>query len=60
MLFNLNNQQTLIIHQKISGHLLLGKFIIKKRYLKPATSSSYLNDPVNRFIRFGLKFSNNY
>ncbi len=59
LLFHLDNNQTLIIHQKISGHLLFGQFIIKNNCLKPIDNLSPINDPVNRFIRFGLKFQSN-
>lgn len=57
LLFHLDNSQTLIIHQKISGHLLFGHFVIIDNILKPATHNSPINDPINRFIRFGLKFN---
>lgn len=60
LIFNLTGQQTLIIHQKISGHLLIGKFKRENNFLKPISPKSPLNDPVNRFARFGLKLKNNY
>jgi len=60
ILFNLSNNQTLIIHQKISGHLLFGNFIKTNNKWKTKTINSPLNDPKNRFIHFALKFGNNW
>lgn len=59
ILFNLENSNTLIIHQKISGHLLFSKFIHKNNIWKNPNQKSLINDPNNRFIRFALKFKDN-
>jgi len=49
ILFRLSNNKTLLIHQKLTGHLLLGKWKQKGEKWLPATNS-LLEDPVNRFL----------
>jgi len=63
ILINLSGGKTLIIHQKISGHLLYGKWIPNKS--KEETAQKWIarqkgplkDDPQNRFIRFILFLS---
>lgn len=57
ILFQLSKNKTLLIHQKISGHLLLGKW----KRLKGGwqASSGVLADKVNSFIHLIFTFDNN-
>lgn len=43
ILINLNNTKTILVHMKMTGHLLYGK---------------YKQDPINRFIHFTITFNN--
>jgi formamidopyrimidine-DNA glycosylase len=58
ILIDLSKNKTLIIHQKMSGHLLYGKWSIKDNIPKSLTPGPLKNDPQNRFIRFILYLSN--
>lgn len=64
VLLKLDNGQTIIVHMKMTGHLLYGKY---KRNSKPKTLSSRvwegvepkeLKDPFNQHIRFVINLSN--
>jgi formamidopyrimidine-DNA glycosylase len=48
ILFDLSDQKTLLVHQKMTGHLLLGKWEMKQGHWQPAKGP--LLDPMNRFI----------
>ncbi len=52
--------KTLIIHQKISGHLLYGKWKLEKGKPVAAIDGPVKTDPFNRFIRFILYLDNGY
>lgn len=58
ILVDLSRNKTLIIHQKISGHLLYGKWIIEKSIPRGIFPDSLKNDPQNRFIRLILYLNN--
>jgi formamidopyrimidine-DNA glycosylase len=70
ILIDLSGGKTIIIHQKISGHLLYGKWVKenqkpKGKTYKNQTWASVIpgplrNDPFNRFIRFILCLDNGY
>ncbi|MDO8669084.1 MAG: hypothetical protein Q7K65_02205, partial [Candidatus Buchananbacteria bacterium] len=47
-------------HQKISGHLLYGKWKISGKKIESAMEGPIKSDPYNRFIRFILYLSNGY
>lgn len=61
ILINLNNDQTILIHLKMTGHLLYGKYIYNKKANNwqpdPAEKDS-LFDPYNRFIHVVFSLSN--
>ncbi|MFA6602010.1 MAG: bifunctional DNA-formamidopyrimidine glycosylase/DNA-(apurinic or apyrimidinic site) lyase [Candidatus Paceibacterota bacterium] len=61
ILINLNNGQTILIHMKMTGHLLYGlyKFNAKNKNdpWEPISPES-LKDPFNRRVRFLLTFNN--
>ena len=58
ILIDLSGNKTLIIHQKISGHLLYGKWEIKNKEVKSLANGPLKDDPQNRFIRFILYLNN--
>lgn len=55
---DLNENKTLIIHQRISGHLLYGEWSIKNNIPIGISPESLKIDPQNRFIRFVLYLDN--
>ncbi|MFA6158534.1 MAG: bifunctional DNA-formamidopyrimidine glycosylase/DNA-(apurinic or apyrimidinic site) lyase [Candidatus Paceibacterota bacterium] len=64
ILINLSNGKTILIHMKMTGHMMHGAY--KKLAKKDAQGESWrpsepadvaLNDPFNRFIHFVLSFS---
>ncbi len=73
ILINLNNGQTILVHMKMTGHLLFGEYtkkIIKNyklRIINENTTTEWtpkdknnkaLNDPYNRFIHVVFSFNN--
>ena len=60
IMMDLSGDKTLIIHQKISGHLLYGKWKVSGKKVEPAMEGPIKSDPYNRFIRFILYLSNGY
>ncbi|MEK7151361.1 MAG: bifunctional DNA-formamidopyrimidine glycosylase/DNA-(apurinic or apyrimidinic site) lyase [Patescibacteria group bacterium] len=60
VMLDLSGSKTLIIHQKISGHLLYGKWKIIDKKVEPIIEGPIKSDPYNRFIRFILYLSNGY
>lgn len=65
IMMDLSDGQTIIIHQKISGHLLYGKWKKqeargKKQEWQSMIQGPLKEDPFNRHIRFILWLSNGY
>ncbi len=58
ILIDLNESKTLIIHQKISGHLLYGKWAVKGKEIKVLSNGPLKDDPQNRFIRLIFYLNN--
>lgn len=58
ILIGLSGDKTLLIHQKISGHMLYGKWEMKDKEWKSVLPGPLKNDPQNRFIRFVLFLNN--
>jgi len=58
ILIDLSGNKTIIIHQKISGHLLYGKWEIKNNIPQSLVSGPLTDDSQNRFIRFILYLNN--
>jgi len=50
VIFDLSDNYSLLIHQKMTGHLLVGKWQEKNGAWKPVDEKSLLNDPYNRFL----------
>jgi len=57
VLIELDGGKTLLVHMKMTGHLLYGKFKLKKGRWAPDEEGP-LNDPYNRFIHFVFSLSN--
>lgn len=62
ILINLSQDKTLLVHQKMTGHLLYGKWELdnKSKKWKSKISGPLQNDPENRFIHFVWFLSNKY
>jgi formamidopyrimidine-DNA glycosylase len=64
ILIHLDNGYTLIIHMKMTGHLMYGEYIQNKKYNGrewpwiPKDKKSPLNDPYNRHIHVVFSLSN--
>ena len=50
ILLDLSDNKTLLIHQKLTGHLLLGKWQLKEGKWQAKISGPLLKDPMNRFL----------
>ncbi len=49
VIFDLSDGYSLLVHQKLTGHLLYGKWILKEKIWVPEENGP-LNDPYNRFL----------
>ena len=60
ILIHLSNQRTILIHMKMTGHLLYGTYHKEKGIWEPHPEerNEALRDPFNRFIHFVLTFDN--
>lgn len=61
ILINLDNKKTILVHLKMTGHLLYGKYKFNKNNQQnkwTPDESGPLNDPYNRFIHVVFIFSN--
>ena len=50
ILLALSEDKTLLIHQKLTGHLLLGEWVKKKEGWQVKTPGPLAEDPMNRFL----------
>lgn len=50
ILFNLSGNKTLLIHQKLTGHLLLGRWRKKNKEWRALEKGPLSEDPKNRFL----------
>lgn len=57
ILINISGNKTILIHLKMTGHLLYGKYKFNKNKWTPA-SEGPLNDPYNRFTHLVFTFKN--
>jgi formamidopyrimidine-DNA glycosylase len=57
ILINLSSDTTIIIHMKMTGHLLYGKWKMENKKWVP-NQSGPLNDPFNRFVHVVFSLSN--
>lgn len=61
ILINLSNKKTILIHLKMTGHIIVGKYIYNKKENKWAPDKNErkeLSDPYNRFIHAVFPLSN--
>ncbi|MGB9680964.1 MAG: DNA-formamidopyrimidine glycosylase [Minisyncoccia bacterium] len=57
ILIYLSNELVILIHLKLTGHLLIGKYDAKNNQLIPREER--LKDPINRFIRLAFLLNDN-
>jgi len=57
IIFDLSGGYSLLVHQKMTGHLLVGDWILKNEKWHPKEKGP-LNDPYNRFIHLVFFFDN--
>jgi len=50
IIIDLSDDYSILIHQKMTGHMLVGKWKLEKNVWKPLDKKSPLNDPYNRFL----------
>ncbi len=50
VIFDLSENYSLLVHQKMTGHLLVGRWEQANNIWKPVDKKSLLNDPYNRFL----------
>ena len=58
IIFDLSGGYSLLIHQKMTGHMLVGKWVMQDGQWKPEKDGP-LNDPYNRFYTNILSYSSN-
>ena len=62
ILINLENEKTVLVHMKMTGHLMYGEYAYDKKSdsWKPADTEKNvaLRDPYNRFVHFVFTFTN--
>jgi len=58
ILIHLSNDKTILIHMKMTGHLLCGRYE-KKKEIWVTKERGPLEDPFNQYIHFVITFSNN-
>ncbi|MBZ9578681.1 DNA-formamidopyrimidine glycosylase [Patescibacteria group bacterium] len=57
ILFDLSDSKTLLIHQKLTGHLLVGYWILDNGYWRPKVKGP-LEEKINTFIHLLFTFDN--
>lgn len=57
ILIHLSSNKTILIHMKMTGHLMYGQYIFNDKKWIP-TEEGPLKDPFNSFIHFLIKFTN--
>jgi len=57
VLINVSGNKTILVHMKMTGHLLYGKYMFKNKKWSPVGDVS-LADPYNRFIHLAFSLSN--
>ena len=50
VIFDLSGNCSLLVHQKMTGHLLIGNWALNNNIWSPEDKNSPLNDPYNRFL----------
>ncbi len=62
VLIHLSNKETILIHMKMTGHIMYGKYIYdkKKNSWAPEKGQLALEDPYNRFVHLVFTLDNGY
>jgi len=60
IILNLSDNLSLLIHLKMTGHLLVGKWEYIDNIWKPVDKNSPLNDPYNRFLHIIFYLDNGH
>src|SRR4051812_37920134 len=64
VLIHLSNGKTILVHMKMTGHIMYGKYRLDVKKQKdpwtPVEKDGPLTDPFNKFIHFVITFSNNH
>lgn len=60
ILINISDERTILIHMKMTGHIMVGQYELKKNTWLPheKEKNNALRDPYNRFIHFVIVLSN--
>ncbi len=58
ILIHLSGDITMLVHMKMTGHFLYGKYVLTKNGWVPELKDGPLRDPYNRFIRLVFTLSN--
>lgn len=57
ILINLSQGKTILIHQKMTGHLLIGRWMLTGQTAEPLFPPAMVSDPFNRHVRLVLNLS---
>ncbi|MDQ3077006.1 MAG: bifunctional DNA-formamidopyrimidine glycosylase/DNA-(apurinic or apyrimidinic site) lyase [bacterium] len=60
VLIHLSNDHTILIHMKMTGHLMYGKYEFNGTTWTPVEKNGPLRDPFNKFIHLVFLLSNNH
>lgn len=59
VLIDIEGEQTILVHMKMTGHLLYGNYSFdRSAEWKWASKEEYLSDPFNRFVHFVIELQN--
>lgn len=61
ILIHLSNNETILVHMKMTGHMMYGKYDYNKKtnsWSPHKNSSDSLRDPYNRFVHFVISLNN--
>ncbi|HEU0080805.1 MAG TPA: bifunctional DNA-formamidopyrimidine glycosylase/DNA-(apurinic or apyrimidinic site) lyase [Candidatus Paceibacterota bacterium] len=60
VLIHLSNGKTILIHMKMTGHVMYGRYVQKSKAWVATDPGPLRDDPFNRFVHFILNFTNGY
>ncbi len=61
ILIHLSNNQTILLHMKMTGHLMFGSYVFKKTWVPTEKGNEHyaaLSDPFNKWIHFVITLDN--
>lgn len=56
IIIHLSHSKALLVHQKMTGHLLVGNWEVKRGRVVPLSPKEVVNDPYNGFVHFIITF----